>query len=191
MYAAHRGDDRCLGQPPPVDALEGEGIIRIPGEGIIRIPEDLDLVAYPRHAQQPIQMEHSIDCVPFLSQDDGAISLLKMRQEHLLTKKWREGGGIVNTLAFFTLVYTARMILADPLTPAMELQPAISLMARQLRIAKKPQMSLIVGFSEGMDQTVYATGKAPGAGIGVVAFKRKDMKLHGGSLSPLRSCALI
>src|SRR6266850_3576076 len=116
-------------------------------------------------------MEYGIDRVPFLSQDDGAISLLQMRQEHLLTKKWREGGGIVNTLTFFTLVYTAGMILADPLTPAMELQPAISLMARQLRIANKPQMSLIVGFSEGMDQTVNATSKATGAGIRVAAFK--------------------
>jgi hypothetical protein len=33
-------------------------------------------------------------------------------------------------------------------------------------------MSLIVDFSEGMDQTVNATGEAAGTGIGVVAFKR-------------------
>jgi hypothetical protein len=130
-------------------------------------------------------MEYGIDRVPFLSQDNGAISLLQMRQEYLLTKKWREGGGIVNTLTFLALVYTARMILTDPLTPAMELQPATGLMARQLRIANKPEMSLIVDFCEGMDQTVNATGKATGTGIGVVAFKRQDMKLHGGSLPSL------
>jgi len=117
-------------------------------------------------------MEYGIDRMPFLSQDDGAISLLQMRQEHLLTKKWREGGGIVKTLAFFTLVYTARIILTDPLTPAMELQSAMGLMARQLRIANKPEMSFIVDFSEGMDQTVNATGKAAGTGIGVAPFKR-------------------
>ena len=69
--AAHRGDGRCLGQPPPVDALKGEGIIRV--------PEDLDLVAHPRHTQQPIQMEYSIDRVPFLSEDDGTLPLQQMR----------------------------------------------------------------------------------------------------------------
>jgi len=51
-----------------------------------------------------------------------------------------------------------------PVRPAVKLAP--------LRIANKPEMSLIVDFSEGMDQTVNATGEATGTGVGVLAFKR-------------------
>src|SRR5262245_34510479 len=132
-------------------------------------------------------MEHGIDRMPFFSQDDGTLSLQQMRQEHLVTEKWRERRGIVDTLAFFAIVYAAGMVMTDPLTPPMELEPAIRLVAQQVRITDKPEMGLITYISKRIDQTGNATGKATGTGIGVVAFKRKDMKLHGGPFDLWRS----
>ena len=49
-----------------------------------------------------------------------------------------------------------------------------------LGITNKPEMSLKAGLGKGTNQTINATGKAAGTGVGVGAFKRKDMKLHGG-----------
>ena len=72
------------------------------------------------------------------------------------------------------------MILTDPLTPTMEVELALCLMARQLRITNKPEMRFKTDLGKAMNQTINATGKATGTGIGVGAFKRKDMKLHGG-----------
>jgi hypothetical protein len=72
------------------------------------------------------------------------------------------------------------MVPTDPLTPAMELEPGMGLMAWQLRITNEPEMGLIAKVGKGIDQTVNATGKAAGVGIGVGAFKRKDVELHGG-----------
>jgi hypothetical protein len=66
------------------------------------------------------------------------------------------------------------MKLADPLTPAVELESAVGLMARQAGVTNKPEMGLIVELSQGMDQTVDATGKATGAGVRAVALKRAD-----------------
>src|SRR5262245_4682780 len=67
----------------------------------------------------------------------------------------------------------------------MELEPGIRLMAWQLRITNEPEMRLIAKVGKGIDQTVNATSKAAGVSIGVGAFKRKNVELHGGSLSSL------
>jgi len=77
-------------------------------------------VAHPGHAQQPIQMENGIDRMPLLSQDDSPFSLPQMRQKHLVTEKWRERCGIIDTLALLTFIHAAGMVLTDPLTLAME-----------------------------------------------------------------------
>jgi hypothetical protein len=77
------------------------------------------------------------------------------------------------------------MVLADPLTPTMQVELVLDLMTRHLRVPHKPEMGFKSDFGKSTNQPINATGKAPGAGIGVRSFKGKDMKLHGGFLSCL------
>jgi hypothetical protein len=54
----------------------------------------------------------------------------------------------------------------------MELEPVMRFVPWQLRITNEPEMSLVADLSEGVDQTVDATGKAASTGIRINTFKR-------------------
>jgi hypothetical protein len=59
-------------------------------------------------------------------------------------------GGIVQALTLFTVVDPSRIIVADPLTPAMQLELVMDFMAGEMRMAHKPQMRLIAGFGKSL-----------------------------------------
>ena len=65
---------------------------------------------------------------------------LESRKQKVLEQIWRQGCGVIGSLAFLTVVDPDRMILADPLAPAMEVHSSANLVAGQVGIAHKPEM---------------------------------------------------
>ena len=102
-----------------------------------------------------------------------------MRQEHNLAQIGWQRCSIVGALALFAVVHPCGMIAADPLTPAVQLQNVVRFVAGQLGVAHKPQMGLKPGVGNGLSQAGHPAGNATCLGIGVRAFKRENVKLHG------------
>jgi hypothetical protein len=88
-------------------------------------------------------VKHGIDGVPFLRQDDRLAIAVQVRHQHFLTEKRRQGGSLVDALALFAVVDSPRVIAADPLTPAVQVQRRTPLVPRFVRITDKLEMRLI------------------------------------------------
>ena len=66
-------------------------------------------------------MQHCRDRVPLFGQDDGLSTLVQVGEEDLTQQKRRQRSGIVGLLALLAVIDPGRMVLANPLAPAMEM----------------------------------------------------------------------
>jgi hypothetical protein len=89
------------------------------------------------------------------------------------------------TLAFFAVVHPCRVVAADPLAPAVQVEPSARFMDREVRVADEPQMGLKVGLGQGLGHPAHARGNAAGPGGGIRALERQHVKLHGHRLRHL------
>jgi hypothetical protein len=79
------------------------------------------------------------------------------------------------------------MVLANPLAPTMERELLPGFMARQGRIADKPQMRCKTRLGYCLGKTSDAAGNTTGLGVGVRTLKGEEMNLHLSFLPCLNS----
>jgi hypothetical protein len=99
-------------------------------------------------------------------------------------------GHVIAALALFAIVYTSRVVAADPLTPAVQADLIVAVMAGEVGVPDEPRMGLVPRLGEGMGQTGDARRNAPGAGMVVWAFEGEEVKLHAVILRQLRSMTI-
>src|SRR5262245_48520166 len=101
-----------------------------------------------------------------------------MRRNMLRDQMWGERCRELAGLLVFALVDAAALVLADPLAPAVELEPVARLLARQIGVADEPQVGLGAGVRQRLGETVDAGGQAAYAGVRVGTFEGNDVELH-------------
>jgi hypothetical protein len=101
-----------------------------------------------------------------------------MRPQRLTEEKRRQRAGVVQPLPLFARVHPGRVVTADPLAPAVQVEPSARFMAREVGVADEPQMGRQVGLGQGLSQPAHARGNAAGPGIGIGPLEGQHMKLY-------------
>src|SRR5262249_10196674 len=121
-----------IAQALPIDAMKAKGVIRI--------PQNRDRFASVDAAKQPVEKKNSLRCVPFFGQYENLLLFLESGNEKILEQIWWQGGRVIWNLSFFTVVDPDRMILTDPLAPAVEMHASAYFVTGQVGIAHEPEM---------------------------------------------------
>jgi hypothetical protein len=91
-------------------------------------------------------------------------------------------------LALLAVMDAGGMIVADPLAPAVQVEPVVGLVAGAVGVPHKPEMGVEAGIHQGLAQAADARGDAVGSGLVVGTFKSEQMEWHRtdlrGSLFP-------
>ena len=111
---------------------------------VIRVPEQDGLLPQSSRVEQVAEPAERLGCVPLLGQHDQAPTLGNSRLGNLLDDKGGRRRGEIPPLALFTIVHTQRVVMADPLAPAVQQQPSVHLLLDpwQVRVPYKEEVSL-------------------------------------------------
>jgi hypothetical protein len=83
-------------------------------------------------------MDDRMHSMPLLGQDHRMPTVAQMGQEHLTQQKRWQRRSVIILFALFAIIDPGWMVLADPLTPTMEMKLPVCFVAREDRITDKP-----------------------------------------------------
>jgi hypothetical protein len=100
-------------------------------------------------------------------------------QQDFREQKWRERCRIVQVFTLFVIVDASGMIAADPLAPTMQPEQLARLMAGEVGVADKLQMSFEAGICQGVGQATHARDKIVSLGLCVEPSEGEQVERQG------------
>lgn len=168
--AAHRRQHRGAREARPGDAVEAEGVVGI--------PQEADLVSQAGGAEPSSEVEHRVRRVPLLGQDDPAPSRPQVRAEDLAHEIRGERRRVLEPFPLLAVVDPARVMAAHPLSPAVQVERPLILVAGQVRVSDEPEVGLEAQAGQRAGKPLDARGDAPGSRVRVGALEGEDVKLQ-------------
>ena len=89
----------------------------------------------------------------------------------VLQEVGRQRGGVVANLSLLTIVNSAWVVAADPLTPAMQVEGGVALGARKIGVTDEPQVRLEIERRECLREAHHSGGETTGARVSVGTLK--------------------
>jgi hypothetical protein len=131
--------------------------------------------------------------VPLLADHHDRTPRFNVCLQQMLFQPRRERIIPVVKLSFLSVVHTARMVAADPLAPAMEMELSVAtqLVPGEVRRTDEEQMRFVAFARESGSKTAHARAKPAGTGIRIQPLEAqkheygRKLASHGGrSLTP-------
>ena len=172
--AGHCGELRHVSQPIPVDAVEGHVVVGV--------PEQDGRVANAQEMQRVAEPGKGVGGVPFLGNDRHAPPGAEGRLDNGLRDKGWHRILVVMNLRDLVGIGAFRMGGADPLAPAMEMQPAVlaRFRAGQARIADEDQVRVEAVLGQRSGELGDAHAQSAGLRVGLVwSFEGQEDELGG------------